>query len=187
MSFRRAAALALGLSLIAGTGQAQMMTGNETYGPYLRGEGGWNHLNSLSLEGSSSNLAATAKTDEGYLLGGAVGWGFGMWRAEINLDWRDNSFSSVHVGKPGAIALLGSGSGGGDVQAITDMINGYVNLPYNWLGLKPYVGAGMGVAIMKFNGLSSAGVPISGDSQNVFALQAMAGVSYDLTPQWSMG
>jgi outer membrane protein OmpA-like peptidoglycan-associated protein len=183
----RVAALALVLGLIGSAGQAQTMTGNDTYGIYLRAEGGWNHLNDLSAHGSNGGLAASASTDEGYLLGGAVGMGFGMWRAEINLDWRDNSFGAVHVGFPGTIPKLVSGSGGGDIQATTDMINGYINLPYNWNGLKPYVGAGMGAAILKFNGFSSGGIPISGDASAILAMQAMAGVSYDLTPNWSLG
>src|ERR1700733_12189448 len=96
MKFRHAAALALGLSLIAGTGQAQMMSPQGTEGWYLRGEGGWNHTQDLSIR-SGSALRGGTSADEGYIVGGAVGYGFGMFRAELNIDYRHNDFDSIHV------------------------------------------------------------------------------------------
>ncbi len=191
MNFRHVAATALGLSLIAGAGQAQMMgagsdtTPSGTYGPYLRAEGGWNHMNNLNAEGPNSALAGSTKEDEGYIAGGAIGYGFGMFRAEVNIDYRGNSIDSVHISN-GPLAGVG-GSAAGTVQGTSMMANGLMDLPYSWMGLKPYIGAGAGAVYLKLNSMSQAGTTLVDNGTAVFALQGMAGVRYDLTPQWGLG
>ena len=58
MKFRHAAVLALGLSLLGGTGQAQqMMAEPGPSGWYLRVEGGWNHADGADIHGTTTSLA----------------------------------------------------------------------------------------------------------------------------------
>ena len=185
MTFRRIAALALGLSLIGGAGQAQMMMDPGSQGPYLRAEGGWNHMSNLNFN-SDSGLNGSTSEKEGYIAGGAVGYAFGNFRAELNLDYRDNSVHSVHIGSPAALAGI-SGGAAGSVQGTSVMANGLFDLPYNWMGLKPYVGAGVGLVHMKLNSVSLAGTTLVDDSDTVPAIQGMLGVRYDLTSNWGVG
>ena len=124
MKFRHAAVLALGLSLLGGTGQAQqMMAEPGPSGWYLRGEGGWNHADGADIHGTTTSLAASASTDEGYIVGGALGYGFDWWRVELNIDYRNNGISSIHVGNPGAFAGTTTGSAGGTAEGTAFMVN----------------------------------------------------------------
>src|SRR6185437_12109086 len=126
MKFRRAAALALGLSFLAGTGQAQTMMGPDsgTYGWYLRGEGGWNHMSDLTAH-ANTGAQANSTEGEGYILGGAVGYGFGQWRTELNIDYRHNDVKSL--------AIAGAAtSGSGSVDGTSFMGNFLFDLPFNW-------------------------------------------------------
>jgi len=156
-------------------------------GPYVRLEGGWNHMNDLTAHGSDTSTSIQTTESEGYIVGGALGYGFGPFflggdfRAELNLDYRNNDINSVHVG--GAAPGTGSGS----VHSIAGMVNGIVDLPYNWMGFRPYVGAGAGLLSMNLDNLTFAGVQRVNDSDTVAAVQAMAGVRYNLTSNWDVG
>ncbi|HXQ52790.1 MAG TPA: OmpA family protein [Stellaceae bacterium] len=195
MKFRVAAALALGLCLVGWGSQAQMLgPGPGTYGPYARLEGGWNHAEGTSFNGSTnglgaptpSSLAASSSWQEGYILGGAFGWGFGQYRAELNLDYRENRVSNLHVGSPGAIAPFPMGGASGSLNSITEMLNAYMDLPYSWMSITPYIGGGLGVAEVHYSSLSLGGTQIVSDTDLVPAIQAMAGLRYDFGNNWGL-
>jgi outer membrane protein OmpA-like peptidoglycan-associated protein len=67
------------------------------------------------------------------------------------------------------------------------MLNGLLDLPYNFFGLKPYIGAGVGAVNEKLKSVSVAGTTLVDDSDNLFAMQAMVGVRYKLTDNWGLG
>jgi outer membrane protein OmpA-like peptidoglycan-associated protein len=180
MKLRLAAALALGLSLVGGPGQAQMMEGPGTYGPYLRAEGGWNHMKNLEFNSSNSGSSASTTEGEGYIAGGALGYGFGIFRVELNIDYRSNDVNSISTGGL-------AGSAGGTIQGTTYMLNGLMDLPFNWMGITPYIGAGIGAVHLKAASLSVGATTLVNSSDNVAAVQGMAGLRYNLTPNWGLG
>lgn len=70
----------------------------------------------------------------------------------------------------------------GSVAAIHGLVNGYVDLG-TWYGVTPYIGAGVGLASVKFAGLIDygQGTGIASDhSQTNFAWSAMAGLGYSV-------
>ena len=192
MKFRHACAVGLALSVLGGTASMAQDMSSGTYGPYLRGEGGWNHLQDMSAHGSSSALAGSASFDEGYILGGALGYGFGQYRLELGLDYRHNGADNVNVGNAGAFpgGVRGSHSGGGSVTSVAGMANGYYDLPWRTSmipQLVPYIGAGFGFASVNFNNLKAGSTTIIDDSDTVPAIQAMAGLRYKINDMWGVG
>jgi OmpA-OmpF porin, OOP family len=187
MNLRHAAALALGLSLVGFGSQAQTMTSSAgTYGPYLRLEGGWNNAIGTSFIGSTSSLAASASWKNGYIVGGAAGYGFGPFRAELNFDYRNNGINNINVGSAGAIHPFPAGTGSGSLEAETVMANALMDLPYSWLGITPYVGVGGGIANVNYSGIAAGSTNVVNDNSVVPAIQAMAGVRYNLTDNWQL-
>jgi OmpA-OmpF porin, OOP family len=182
MKLRLAAVLALGLSMVGGAAQAQFMGDSGTYGWYLRGEGGWNHTRDLQLSPSVNTPFGSAYTteNEGYIVGGAVGYGLGTVRIELNLDYRSNDVNNVSI-------LGTTHSGGGTVEGTSAMANVLFDLPYNWMGFQPYIGVGAGAVRLDLSAVTAGGAAVTNDSQIVGALQGLAGVRYKLTPQWGLG
>ena len=66
----------------------------------------------------------------------------------------------------------------GKAEAITLLLNGYYDFHLE-SGLKPYVGAGMGVAFLSADA-EGFGRKLTDDSDTVFAYQAFAGVGYEV-------
>jgi OmpA-OmpF porin, OOP family len=154
---------------------------------YLRLEGGWNHANGMSFAGNPTpGITGSMTEDEGYIIGGAAGYvvaptPLGNFRVELNLDYRDNGIKSLSV------AGFAPGAAGGDVESLAGMVNGIFDLPFNFWGLKPYVGAGAGLLSMTLSNVTLGGVATVNDTTTVPAVQLMAGVNYNLTPNWSLG
>jgi outer membrane protein OmpA-like peptidoglycan-associated protein len=124
------------------------------------------------------------RTTWGPVVVGALGYGFGNGlRAELEGDWRQNQFTNLH-GFPYQSTIRG------DEQKYGFM--GNVLYDFN-LGLPvvPYIGAGIGYAERELNsGLSitSPATPLpgtvnyySGKGQGTYAVQAIGGISYDLS------
>src|SRR5580704_2547092 len=130
MKFRHACAMGLALSLVGGTASRAQDMDTGTYGPYIRGEAGWNHLEDMSAHGSSSSLAGSATFGEGYVFGGGLGYGWGPLRLELGLDYRHNDVDHVNIGNRGAFpaGAAGSANGGGSATSIAGMVNGYYDL-----------------------------------------------------------
>jgi outer membrane protein OmpA-like peptidoglycan-associated protein len=192
MKFRHACAVGLALSVLGGTASMAQDMSSGTYGPYLRGEGGWNHLQDMSFHGSSTALAGSSSFDEGYILGGALGYGFGQYRLELGLDYRHNDVDNLHIGNTGAFpaAVAGSHSGGGSATSVVGMFNGYMDLPWRTSMMPqivPYIGAGVGVASVNFNSVKSGSTTIIDDSDAMPAIQAMAGLRYQINDKWGVG
>lgn len=198
-------ALALGVALSALTfasSYAQDVGSTEPYtgpdGPYLRGEGGWSHLNDEKSTGysynGSSELNFDVKPGEGYVAGGAAGWKFGQLRAELGLDFSGYDASAIQVNSDGGLgARLGrasltgaSANPSGSIHTIAGMVNAYWDLRTG-TPFVPYIGLGIGAVRSSLDSLTVAGAPLSNSSDVTFAYQPIVGVRYHLTDNVAVG
>jgi len=191
MKFRHACVLGMAFSGIALTAaQAQVMY-DQPDGYYARLEGGWNHLEDLNSSGSSTGLTFSSEFDEGWIAGGAVGYKFGPYHIELEMDYRNNGVSGVHVANPGTLGagLAGASSGGGGrYTSLTELLNGVYDLPWHPTPrLTPYVGLGIGMAGLKLQGVSVNGTNLVGDSDIVFAIQPSVGLRYQVNDWIGLG
>ncbi|HUZ73818.1 MAG TPA: OmpA family protein [Stellaceae bacterium] len=191
MKFRHACVMGAALGLVTwSAAQAQVMT-DQPDGYYFRLEGGWNHLDDFNGTGSTSSLTFDSSTDEGYILGGAAGYKWGPYHVELEMDQRDNSVRSIHIGNPGdfGAGLAGaSSSPGGGVEAFSVLLNGVYDLPWHPIDrLTPYVGLGIGAVGVKLRGFNVSGTNLVTDSDLVFALQPSVGLRYQVSDNIGIG
>jgi opacity protein-like surface antigen len=108
---------------------------------------------------------------------GAIAWGSSIganWRAEIALGYRSQKVDSALTSNVGVFA-----ASGGKVKALSLDLNGYYDFPVSG-PVKPYLGAGVGVAQVKIDdGLLD-------DKGDALTLQAMAGASVAVSPRISL-
>jgi outer membrane protein OmpA-like peptidoglycan-associated protein len=192
MKLRNACAVGLALSLLGwGSAEAQV-TGTGYDGWYVRLEGGWNHLQQMTGQGSGNTLSFTTQHNEGWIGGGAAGYKFGQLRLELDVDYRENSVDKMRFGAPGDLPAGIAGTtreGAGRISAITEMINGYYDLNQyapapNWV---PYIGLGMGVAALRLQGYGANGVNVAGDNDVVFAIEPKLGIRYMFSDSTALG
>lgn len=142
---------------------------------YVDGEGGASFLqkSSVSIPGST---AFDTNYNDGYALSGAVGYNYGGPRTEFEVSYRSNDASNMG-GRPVSNSTFGT---------LGLMVNGlYDFLPNSkW---HPFVGAGIGAADLNLNGgrLQSGASTYSADDWQ-FAYQGIAGLSYDVVPNWQL-
>lgn len=181
-------AAAIGLLMGAGTAAAQSLAP----GFYLRGEAGWSWSHSKDFNDRNGQYApdcmiCTSPGPSGLgssaLLGGGVGYRLtDLFRVEAMVDYR------------GWYKLDGNDNAGthykADASSLAGMLNGYVDLPWNLGPVRPYVGAGLGVAHNRLGAITqSFTIPgigpgyenDPGGSRTNFAWQAMLGLSWDIT------
>jgi opacity protein-like surface antigen len=108
---------------------------------------------------------------------GAIAWGSSIganWRGEIALGYRSQKVDSALISNVGVFA-----ASGGKVKALSIDLNGYYDFPVSG-PVKPYLGAGVGVAQVKIDdGLLD-------DKGDALTLQAMAGASVAVSPRISL-
>jgi len=116
--------------------------------------------------------------DPGFVFGGALGYDFGAFRAEGEIAYRTNDTDD------GTTVGFGTGPVDGDISAISFMANGYYDIHSANSPLVPYVGVGLGFAIIDadITAPNISPLPIVDDSANVFAYQFMAGLGYNIDP-----
>lgn len=157
MSLAAAAALALPDPAIA-----------ESVGPYFGINTGFHFLQDADLSGSG--IANTVEFDPGWLVGGAVGYGFGNGiRTELEV-----AFARAGVG---SISGSGASGSGGAASALSGMGNVFYDFDTG-TPITPYVGGGLGVARVAYGGVSRVANSRIADQDNVFAYQGVAGVGY---------
>jgi len=178
MSLKKAL-LATVLALpIAATAQAQNITGL-----YVGAGVGANWLGDAETNAVAGFARGDVSFDLGY--GGvlALGWGFGNGlRAEVEANFRSNDVDSMTVNG------LGGSASGGTARSYGGMLN--VLYDFNTiLGVRPYVGAGVGYAIHQYDNVNTRGtngrILLDGDSGN-FAYQAIVGAALPITPALSL-
>lgn len=158
-----------------------MLFGNPVYG---RIEGGWSwSTDNLRARDRGPGLVPlggfTGDADDTFNLG--VGAGLNAWgwlRSELMINHRREL--DVNGVSPGGVAL------DANISNWNVMLNGYLNVPIRFLGLQPYVGAGVGWArnIVDTVTYNTPGGPLRapGGSDDYLAWSLMAGVGFSFTP-----
>ena len=165
---------------------------------YLSLQGGWKFSEDLDDDldathggtepGNSAELSI--ETDDGWRIGGALGYRLNDWLAvEAEVGYMEQDFNSADFeeGEGEFDGLAGEEFDlGGDISILTGMINGLVGVPVGGL-IRPYVGAGLGVAHINADAsISELGFSLD-DSDTVFAAQAFAGVDVPITESVAIG
>jgi len=170
MRFRTAL---LATALLCSASAAAMA--QQTSGLYLGLGGGANWARDADISGGG--IDTEAEFDTGWAALGTVGYGFGNGlRLEFELGYRDNDIDGV-----GGVA-----NAGGSVNVWSGMVNALYDVPTGW-PLTPYIGAGIGYARVKADGISVGGTTVADDSDNVFAYQGIIGAAYGITQNLKLG
>lgn len=170
MKYLMTCACALALTMAAIPARAEIETGRDRY----IGNGG-----GLALpKNTGVSGAATGATDYGFSSGGYVMLGY-------RPDWMDSGATGMRVELEGGYHALGLDSvrvgavtnpnPKGDVSLTTLMANAYYDI-HTGTPFTPYIGGGIGGAMVKFP--SGNGFGNTDSTDTTFAYQFMAGVSY---------
>jgi opacity protein-like surface antigen len=131
--------------------------------PYFSLGGMWVDLRDadIRVEGQGTRMSF----DDGWGAFVAVGQQFELFRLEGEAAYRRNDIDGVG----------GTDIGGGKTEAMSGMVNAY--LDFDMLQFRPFIGAGAGMARVRVDpdGIGS-------DRDNVFAYQGMIGVSFAMQP-----
>jgi len=149
-----ALATAAAVTMIAGSANAQgwgdwmpwnLVRGDETY---VSVKAGMTAMQDAKFDTGASEF------EDGWAANAAVGKYMNPnWRGEVELGFNKNSQDGV-----------------GRAEAMTGMLNAYYE-PFANCRLKPFVGAGVGIANVDFDGM---------DDDTTWAMQGMAGASYQI-------
>ena len=160
-----------------------------------------NYTRNTSWHSDTGLFAGDIKTETGFFTAVAAGLDFGVYRLEAELGYHrsnlgDSSLTSsygndVSSKMPNVSGFYAAGpyDAEGSVSVASFMVNGLYDIDLNdlpfintTLAITPYVGLGLGVANVDYD---SPGM--IDDSATTFAYQLMAGVGYDITPNWNVG
>jgi opacity protein-like surface antigen len=119
--------------------------------------------------------------DSGAGFGITLGRSFDQFRGELEYTARMNDIKSHSLN--GGATLPGSR---GEAKSDAFMLNGYYDIDTN-SAFVPYVGAGIGMAKVKFDNFGVAAIPnVLNDSESQFAYQFMAGGEYRFADTWGL-
>jgi opacity protein-like surface antigen len=143
---------------------------------YLNGNLGavWLGDSDFSL---SDTTVGKAEYDTGFGITGALGFDTGMFRFEGEVGYRKSDYDKI--GASGQAMVDTSG----DVTGWDFMANAYFDVETG-SQLTPYIGGGLGVAVLETTGVSAGGNHLESGEDTVFAYQAIAGVAYSFTDAW---
>ena len=130
----------------------------------------------------------TTAADNGYRLGGALGYFFTRYlSAEIELSYARSDIDTLDAVSIRTPRGSGPIDAKGSASTLSGMVNAYLSLPMD-NGIRPYIGGGLGVTRVGAHGVGFAGVPgETDDSDNAFSWQLMAGVGFKLAPNVELG
>ncbi|SCA62982.1 Uncharacterized protein SCG7086_AG_00290 [Chlamydiales bacterium SCGC AG-110-P3] len=129
----------------------------------------------LDNNGHGPGVSSVIETDRGYLASLALGYHWSdCWAIEVELS---RQASDIEM----AIINGVSFNAAGHHRVWSVMTNLIYDLNMDLNGFQPYVGMGIGVAHQLLR-LKRTGTTDIDDSQNTFALQTLAGLSYPLSP-----
>jgi opacity protein-like surface antigen len=145
---------------------------------YISGNLGAVFLNDSDLS-LSDGTKGKAEYDTGFGITGAVGYDFGPARLEGEVGYRANGYDTVGAsGQEKANA-------GGDVTGWDFMLNGYFDLE-NTTPFTPYIGGGIGAAVLDSSAINAGGINMSSGDDTVFAYQIIAGAAYTFADVWAL-
>ena len=147
--------------------------GVNTQGLYIAGRLGASFLNDSTISAEVIPFTIDAEFDTGIFFEGAVGYDFGMFRLEVEIGYQKNDVDKFS-------GYGESVSASGYFDALSSMTNGYLDFE-NHTAFTPYIGAGIGYAVVSVNDISIGDFPLSYDNDTVFAYQFGVGVGYSAT------
>jgi OOP family OmpA-OmpF porin len=160
---------------------------------YIGVEGGPSIVENIQYDIAGSKAAATSKQKAGYDVDGIIGYDFGAFRLEAEVGYKEaklRSYTSSVATYYSPTANLAPGTYNGvvgKVSALSFMMNGLLDFGSDD-GISGFVGGGVGVARVKYNGFTTGGPsPFLNDSSTGFAYQAIAGVRAPLTDHIDVG
>lgn len=160
-----AAALLLGLN----TASAQV---------YIEGHGGLNIAFDSDID-DPVDVFESISYDPGFAVGGAVGYQLSPnWRIEGEITYRRNEVDEFETSG-------GHFNAKGDVDSLAFMANGFYDFA-NSTAWTPYIGVGLGAAVVSFNDIEVGGGTLIDDEDTVFAFQFGGGVAFEFTPGASL-
>jgi opacity protein-like surface antigen len=149
---------------------------------YLKPSIGYTTLGSSNFDSTgfpADDGTGRGEFDSGYMAGIAFGYRYGNgWTTEVAWEFRNNDVDQVSFSD-------GSVFTDGDYASNTIYLNGYYtfNREADW---RPYVGAGIGYLQEIDIDINAPGANTSFSGDGEVALQAMAGVEFDLGERWRL-
>jgi opacity protein-like surface antigen len=194
LAFAAAAALALAAparaadapgtwTVPADFGKTLPRFGEYKSGWYLRGDIGYRYNR---VGGVSSTDAVTSHDyDNTVAFTGGVGVKRGWFRSDLTVDYAPQAKFNGNT----ANALAAQPQYAAKIDATTVLTNVYFDLG-TWVGFTPYVGAGVGLSYLRSGDYGDSTLP-AGELVPVatrwdFSWAAMAGLSFQVTPRWTV-
>jgi OmpA-OmpF porin, OOP family len=173
-TLNRTALKAIGIGAIAITAAAlpAAAQAQDSGGLYGRIDGGYSPGTGADID-TTALIGTGADQKDGYLVSGAIGYADASgFRVEGEVSHRQNKLKASPTLDPG-----------GKLSATSAMLNGYYEFGGSEAKIRPYLGAGAGVARAKLRADNSAPLlPVSIDDKKTgFAWQAMAGVAVKMS------
>lgn len=145
---------------------------------YVSGAGGMSFFNDADNSLSGGSFEASYNPGFAFVAAGGRQFDFGL-RVEGEIGYRQASVDTVKFS-----GATGSLDGSGHSSALSFMANGLYDFD---LGsrFKPYLGGGIGFANVSANNIKALNTTLVDDSAVVFAYQAIGGLGYAVTPQFT--
>jgi len=147
--------------------------------PYLGVQVGGTWVQDADISDQTGTFGE-ATFDTGFNVGITGGVDCGPGRYELELNYRQNDFDEI------SDPIFGTTSYDGDISALSFMANAFWDIPTG-SPVTPYLGGGLGVALVSINELVEPGFgQVVDDDDTVFAYQLGAGVAFELNPNMAL-
>jgi opacity protein-like surface antigen len=152
--------------------------------PYFSVHAGWTWLQDADVDYDDPTIFDDEiEFDNGYNVGGAFGYDYGLARLEVELAHRQNDVDKITINFDDGTEVF---QGDGDFSATNLMLNGYWDLETG-SPVVPYLGGGIGIANVSANNVkffdpTFGSVRFVDDDDTVFAYQLAAGIAFALAP-----
>ncbi|MBL4800671.1 MAG: outer membrane beta-barrel protein [Emcibacter sp.] len=156
---------------------------------YLSLEGAYSLLEQETARGSVLDIKN--RFNDGWAIGGIVGYDSGQWRLEGEIGKHFHNADRFNISNDNGLGLGGLGNvaaSSGKARLTNYMMNAVFDFG-EFSGLdtvEPFIGAGLGVADMNLRDLSTTLGGFVNDTDMVFAYQAFAGVRIPLAEAFEM-
>lgn len=125
--------------------------------------------------GAGTEVSSTIDFDDSGSYQGAIGYDFGDFRVDGELDYQQSDIKSIHVNSADY-------EGHGTFSVATLLANGYYDFPTQ-TSFKPFIGGGAGFAHMMFDTPRASTGFQSDDGATVFAYHITGGAGYQINNQ----
>ena len=146
-------------------------------GVYFGLQGGVTFLNDSTIK-EAGFVPVDLAYGTGFVINGALGYDFGMFRLEGEVGYRDNDLDKFSHS-------FSSESVDGNLDAWSFMCNGFWDIE-NQTPFTPYLVGGIGFAKVSLDILDGPHNGASKDNDTVFAYQLGVGVGYDINNSWTL-